>query len=125
VTDERPASWPADVHPIGLEELDHLGINAKNELFWDGRRIVTRNKFYLTWPQILLAYLAAVASLATIATGLNNASVFLCARNLYWLGCPSAPSAIPPGAGRRQEAPEIVQPPQRQAPPRPLAAPAK
>lgn len=83
-----PKHWPVGVEPLSIEEFDKLGLNARNELFWDGKRLVTRNRIYLTWPQAGLAILAAIASFATIATGLNNASVFLCGRNLHWLGCP-------------------------------------
>lgn len=84
----KPAHWPADVEPLVIEEFDKLGRNARNELFWDGQRLVTRSQFLLTWPQRGLAVLAALASIATVATGLNNASIYLCARGKTWLGCP-------------------------------------
>ena len=86
--------WPKDVEPILLEELGKLGVNSRNELFWDGKRVSTRLE--LTWPQKLLAVLAAIASLATVATGLNNASVFLCARGITWLSCPLASASVAP-----------------------------
>jgi hypothetical protein len=91
---ERPKHWPSGVTPVGIEDLDRLGINGRNELFWDGRRMITRSKVYLTFPQTILAVLATIASLATIATGLNNASVFLCARDIHWLGCPAPPPGV-------------------------------
>lgn len=81
--------WPDGVEPLSVEEFDKLGITAKRELFWDSRRLITRSKFTLTTPQTMLALLAAVASAATIATGLNNASIFLCARDVHWLSCPA------------------------------------
>ncbi len=83
--------WPDGVEPVSVEEFGKLGINAKSELFWDGRRIVTGSRIRLSPPQSVLAVLAALASLATLATGLNNASVFLCAREIHWLGCPAPP----------------------------------
>jgi hypothetical protein len=92
---DRPTNWPKDVDPITIEELDKLGRNANNELFWDGRRLITRSQLRLTIPQTLLAILAVIASLATIATGLNNASVFLCGRHIEWLGCPVMATALP------------------------------
>ena len=98
----KPAHWPADVEPLVIEEFDKLGRNARNELFWDGQRLVTRSQFLLTWPQRGLAVLAALASIATVATGLNNASIYLCARGKTWLGCPltaAAPVAVPPAPG--------------------------
>ena len=99
----KPRHWPRDVEPLVIEEFEKLGRNSRNELFWDGQRLVTRSQFLLTWPQRGLAILAALASLATIATGLNNASIFLCARGKTWLGCPAtaAPAVpAPPQAGR-------------------------
>lgn len=70
---------------IDQEELDLLGLNDGNELFWDGRRVVT--KLRLTWPQTFVAIVAVLASLATIATGLQNGSLFLCGRGVAW-ACP-------------------------------------
>jgi hypothetical protein len=94
---DRPKHWPPDVEPLTVEEFEKLGRNAQNELFWDGRPLVTRSQYLFTWPQIGLAVLAALASVATVATGVNNASIYLCARGKTWLGCPSvAASAVPP-----------------------------
>jgi hypothetical protein len=92
---DRPTNWPKDVDPITIEELDKLGRNSDNELFWDGRRLITRSRLQFTIPQTLLAILAVIASLATSATGLNNASVFLRGRNIAWLGCPVTATALP------------------------------
>jgi hypothetical protein len=92
---DKPPHWPANVEPLVLEEFEKLGRDANNRLFWDGKHLVTRNQYIFTGPQAALAVLAAIASLATIITGLNNASVFLCARGIAWLGCPApAPPAI-------------------------------
>lgn len=96
MTAPPPERWPEGVQPVSIEEIGKLGINDRSELFWDGRRLITRSKLYLTFPQAMLAVLAVIASLATIATGLNNASVFLCARDLHWLGCPVQPGAAKP-----------------------------
>ena len=103
---DKPEHWPKDVHRLDVEGLEKLGANSRNELFWDGKRLVTR--LHLTWPQRVIAFLAAIASLATIATGLNNASIFLCGRGIGWLGCPhalpvpatTAPVAAPPDVRR-------------------------
>ena len=81
--------WPDGVTPIGIEDLGRIGINADNELFWDGRRVEIRRTLVLTAPQKAVAVLAVMATLATIATGLNNATVFLCARDIHWLSCPA------------------------------------
>lgn len=94
---DRPPHWPAGVEPLSIEQFEKLGVNARSELFWDGRRLITHNRLSLSLPQSLLAILAAFASLATVMTGVNNASVFLCARGIHWLGCP-ANAAPPPAA---------------------------
>ena len=84
--------WPANVKPITVRDLKRLGIGLDNQLYWDGRAVEIRRKLKLTWPQTILAVLAA---LATIATGVNNLSVFLCGRDIHVLGCPSPQPATP------------------------------
>jgi hypothetical protein len=100
-----PSGWPADVARISVEDLDRLGINARNELFWDGKRIEIRRRLDLTKVQksvaIVVSAFAILGSLGSFVTGLNNASAFLCARGRPWLGCAvpanPAPSALPSG----------------------------
>ncbi len=93
---DRPPGWPKDVEPMALQDLKRLGTDSKNQLYWDGKRIRTR--LTLSLPQTIVAVLAAIASLATIFTGLNNASIYLCARGVTVLGCPAAPAAPQPPA---------------------------
>jgi hypothetical protein len=94
---DQPDGWPPEVQPMTLEGLKRLGTDAGNQLFWDGKRVRTR--LTLSLPQTIVAILAALASLATIFTGLNNASFFLCARGVRLLGCPpglAAAAPVPP-----------------------------
>lgn len=90
-----PPPRPAGVEPIGVDDLDRLGINGQNQLFWDGRRVEVRRPLDLTRPQKLIAALVTVfailSGLGGFVTGFNNASNFLCARGITWLSCP-APS---------------------------------
>ena len=44
-----------------------------------------------------------LAALATIATGVNNASVLLCARHITWLSCPVPSTAEQFGQAFRSE----------------------
>jgi len=92
---DRPSHWPDGVERLFIEDMQKLGRNSKNELFWDGKPIVTRNQYVFTNYQRALAILAIIASLATILTGLNNASVFMCGRGVNWLGCPLAAQPEP------------------------------
>jgi hypothetical protein len=87
--------WPPGVKQIGVGDLRRLGLDAENQLYWGGKRVEVRRTLVLTLPQKLFAALAVLASLATIATGVNNFSVFLCARDVHWLGCPAPQSRTP------------------------------
>lgn len=93
MTETTPDGWPPDVAPIGIEDLDKLGLNARNQLFWDGKRIEVRNRLDLTQFQktfaIVVSVFAVLGAIGGFVTGLNNASVFLCARNIHWLSCPA------------------------------------
>ncbi len=84
--------WPSGVEPIGVDDLRRLGINRDNQLFWDGRRVEVRRPLVLTGFQksvaVVVTVCAILGGLGGFVTGMNNASVFLCARGIHWLGCP-------------------------------------
>jgi hypothetical protein len=84
--------WPPDVTPISVEELGKLGLNPRNQLFWDGKRIEIRNRIDLTRLQKILAVIVSVfavlGAVGGFVTGFNNASIFLCTRGIQWLSCP-------------------------------------
>ena len=88
----RPAGWPPGVTQISVEDLEHLGINSRNQLFWDGKRVEVRQAVVLTGLQKLLAFIIAICAVlggvGGFVTGVNNGSVFLCARGHHWLSCP-------------------------------------
>lgn len=90
---EPNANWPKGVEPIGMGELNHLGIDSEHEPYWDGHRIEIKRFLVLTrfqkWFAAVATIVGLLAGLATIATGFNNASVFLCARHIEWLSCPT------------------------------------
>jgi hypothetical protein len=87
-----PPKWPVGVEPIGMEDLNKLGIDSEHQLYWDGHRIEIRRLLVLTryqkWFAAVATIIGLLAGLATIATGFNNAAVFLCARHLTYLTCP-------------------------------------
>ena len=99
MTGDGPVRWPADVEPISLEDLGRLGINRQQELFWDGQRVEVRRRIILTGFQKSVAFIVSVCAilgaLGGFVTGLNNASVFLCARAITILSCPVA--SVPAG----------------------------
>jgi hypothetical protein len=59
-----PAEWPAGVQPISLEGLALIGVDADNQLYWDGKVIEIRRSLRLTWWQ---AALAIVTGLSTVS----------------------------------------------------------
>lgn len=91
-------SWPPDVTPIGIEDLDKLGLNPMNQLFWNGKRIEIRNRLDLSRLQKTFAVIVSVAAvlggMGGFVTGLNNAAVYLCARDIRWLSCPEQPISM-------------------------------
>ncbi len=86
--------WPPHVQPLGVDDLRRLGISDDNQLFWDGRRVEIKRPLVLTRFQKAIAVVvtacAILGGIGGFVTGLNNASIFLCARQHQWLGCPSA-----------------------------------
>lgn len=88
-----PPDWPRGVEPISLDDLNRLGIDSEHQLYWDGRRIEIRRLLVLTrfqkWFAAGAAIVGLLAGLATIATGINNASLYLCARHITVLTCPA------------------------------------
>jgi hypothetical protein len=98
-----PAGWPPGVTQISVEDLEHLGIDSRDRLFWDGKRVEVRQAVVLTGLQKLLAFIIAICAVlggvGGFVTGLNNGSVFLCARGHYWLSCPEQlPIPAPPSS---------------------------
>ena len=85
--------WPTGVRELGVGDLKRLGIDGDNQIYWDGRRIEIRKSIVLTgfqkWVAFVVGVVGLLAGLATIATGFNNASVFLCARHIAVLSCPA------------------------------------
>jgi hypothetical protein len=93
MTTDRSTDWPPEVERISLEDLGRLGINAQQELFWDGRRVEIRRRLTFTGFQKFVAFVvticAVLGGLGGFVTGFNNASIFLCARHVTYLSCPS------------------------------------
>lgn len=51
------------VRPISIDELDRLGIDEENNLYWDGKPIVIRRRISLPWFVNLAAVGAATATI--------------------------------------------------------------
>lgn len=92
MTADTPPSWPHGVEPISVDDLARLGINAQQELFWDGPRVEIRQRLTFTGFQKFIAFVVTICAilggLGGFVTGFDNASVFLCARHMPYLSCP-------------------------------------
>jgi homospermidine synthase len=71
--------------------MDRLGINDRNELFWDGQRVEVRRRLVLTRVQQAVALAVSAAAVAgglgAAASGAKDGAEFLCARGRGW-ACP-------------------------------------
>jgi len=95
VTQPPPGDWPQGVERIVVNDLDRLGINSENQLFWDGRRIEIRRRLDLTRVEKTVAWIVTLAAvlggIGAFLSGLNDGSVYLCERGVHFLGCPGHP----------------------------------
>ena len=62
---EAQSNWPQGVNPITFDSMEHLGLDGKNNLYWDGNRIEVRKRLDLRWWQVALAIMAALGALAS------------------------------------------------------------
>jgi len=92
MTSPAPPGWPEGVHQISVEDLGRLGIDGEDQIFWDGRRIELKRRLDLTALQktvaVVVTVMAVLGGLGGFASGINDASDFLCARNVHLLSCP-------------------------------------
>jgi hypothetical protein len=103
VSGTKPRGWPDGVKEIAIADLGRLGVDGGNQLYWDGRPVEIRKSLSLTraqkWVAGIVTACAVLGGFGGFVTGFNNATVFLCARNIHWLSCPlpSAQSVAPSG----------------------------
>jgi len=92
MTDGSRPQWRRGIESISLDDLNRIGIDPEHQLYWDGNPIEVRRSIVLMRLQKRIAVIATIvglfAGIATIATGTNNASIFLWARHISWLSCP-------------------------------------
>jgi hypothetical protein len=92
MTDPARAGWPEDVQSISADDLERLGIDSRDQLFWDGRRVEIRRRLDLTGLQKLVAVLvtvfAVLGGIGGVLSGFTDAAGFLCARGVHVLSCP-------------------------------------
>jgi hypothetical protein len=60
-TDADGARWPKEVTPISYGDLGKLGVGPGNQLYWDGKPVVTKRRLDFTFGEKMLAGLTALA----------------------------------------------------------------
>jgi hypothetical protein len=68
MTDQRRnPDWPPDVQSISLGGLSRLGIDNKNTLYWDGKRVQIARRLELSRAQGLFAIIGVLAGVLIAA----------------------------------------------------------
>lgn len=67
--DATPAHWPKDVRMLSIDGGALIGIDGEGNLYWDGKPVTVRRKFDLTAQQTVIAWIAALATLAAAVAG--------------------------------------------------------
>jgi hypothetical protein len=68
MTDQRRnPDWPPDVHSISLGGLSRLGIDNKNTLYWDGKRVQIARRLELSRAQGIFAIIGVLAGVLIAA----------------------------------------------------------
>ena len=86
MTDRPNGPWPSGVQPIGIEDLDRLGLNADNELFWDGKRVEIRRALVLTSFQkvgaVIVSICAILGGIGALVSCAKDGAEFFSAREI-------------------------------------------
>jgi hypothetical protein len=69
LTDTPPPGWLSGVEPIGVEDLNRLGIGREHPIYWEGRPIEIRKSIVLTgFQKFIASVVTVVGMLAALAT---------------------------------------------------------
>lgn len=71
------STWPRYVRPIALKELDALGVDKTDQLYWHGEPLQTRRRFEVRGVEL---FLLAAATLGTLLQGVAAMFPFIPAR---------------------------------------------
>lgn len=90
--DDTTASWPEGIRKLAATELNALGIDMNQQLYWHGKPIALGQLFVFTTSQkvwgTILAVGALLAFLATVAQGWVAAATWACQVGLMHTLCP-------------------------------------
>jgi hypothetical protein len=57
-----PSKWPTNIRPLTFDDMDFLAVDKDGVLYWDGKPVMIRRKFELRLYELILATLAAAAT---------------------------------------------------------------
>lgn len=85
-------SWPEGVRPIGIDELDNLGVDARGGIYWHGKLFKVEKRLSLSsWQKmgaIIVTVSAFFASIATVVQGWVMYHEWACKTGAWALSCP-------------------------------------
>jgi hypothetical protein len=65
------STWPKGIRSISIDEAGALGVDAKGELYWQGKPVEIRRPLDLTWRQ---SFVAGVVAIATVIAAVGAAA---------------------------------------------------
>jgi hypothetical protein len=81
--------WPKNVRSIAPNGVLFLGIDEKNQLYWDGKPIEIQRRLKFSRLQIIGAVLVGLATLiGGVGTGVNEGFDFGCKVHWWTQACP-------------------------------------
>lgn len=90
--DDTTASWPEGIRKLAATELNALGIDMNQQLYWHGKPIALGQLFVFTTSQkvwgTILAIGVLLAFLATVAQGWVAGATWACQVGLMHTLCP-------------------------------------
>lgn len=88
------STWPKGIRSISLEEAGALGVDAKGELYWQGKPVEIRRPLDLTvgqfWLAVIVAVATAFAAVGAVAQGFAAYNEWACKVGWRAVACPSA-----------------------------------
>jgi hypothetical protein len=80
--------WPENVRALGPNGTLFMGIDEKNQLYWDGKPIEIQRRLKFSRLQIVGALVVGIATLISgMGTGLNEGFDFGCKVHWWTQGC--------------------------------------
>jgi hypothetical protein len=84
------SEWPAGVETISLDGLDRLGVDAQNQLYWDGKPLEVKQSLSFTgWQKVwagVVSFTIVIGGLGSFVQGWTAYNTWACQSNWEWIG---------------------------------------